>query len=131
MKKAMSSLLFLLVFTSMFPFQLNAQDITGKWHGIIDFSGFSLRLDIEVAKKNDQYSAIAYSPDQGNSPIPVDDFSYSDGKMEFAITGLNVRYSGRMNIASSTIQGTFSQYNQSFPLVLGRQYIEAPKGSPT
>ena len=51
MKKIISFLLMLLVFISMFPFQLKAQDIKGKWHGKIDISEITLRLDLEVEQQ--------------------------------------------------------------------------------
>lgn len=131
MKKTIQLRLLFLAITVVLAGQVIAQDITGKWHGIIDFSAITLRLDFEVQLENGEYTATAYSPDQGNMAIPVDNFSFTDGKIEMSIGALNVKYSGTLDEASFKIQGTFSQYGQSFPLVLGRQYIEAPKGSPT
>ena len=129
-KKTILLLFLSLIFTGMFASHLRAQNITGKWHGLIEFPGTSLRLDLEITQQNGEYTAIAYSPDQGNNAIPVDEFSYSGGKIEFAIHRLGVEYSGRMDKLSSTIKGIFTQRDQSIPLVLGRQYIEAPKANP-
>jgi len=127
MKKTILLLCLSLILTGMLPGRLQAQDITGKWHGLIKFPGTALRLDLEVAQQNGAYKATAFSPDQGNNPIPVDEFSYSDGKMEFAIHRLNVKFSGKMDDASSTIKGVFEQRDQLLPLDLGRKYIEAPE----
>ncbi|HPF50564.1 MAG TPA: CocE/NonD family hydrolase [Draconibacterium sp.] len=131
MKKRIFLLFWAWIFTGSLVNPLTAQDITGKWHGLLEFPGTALRLDIDIKQQDGQYSAVGYSPDQGNFPIPIDVFNYSNGKLNFAITALTVKYSGEMDLATSTIRGTFEQYNQSFPLVLGRQVIEAPKGSPT
>ena len=133
LKTMQKTILFLLLspfFTGIFSSPLPAQDITGKWHGLLEFQSASLRFDLEVKQQNGQYLATSYSPDQGNRAIPIDTFNYSDGKMEFAIHDLDVKYSGMMDKVSSTIKGTFKQRGQSLPLVFGREIIEAPKGSP-
>ena len=131
--KTMGKTIFLfmlsLVFTGMLSNRLAAQDITGKWHGMLEFTSASLRLDLVVGQEDGKYTATLYSPDQGNNPIPVDEFSYSDGKMEFTVAALDVKFSGEMDEASSTIKGIFNQHGQSLPLVLGRKIIEAPGGS--
>lgn len=129
-KKTILLLFLSLIFTGLFSGPLLAQDITGKWHGLIKFPSASLRLDLEVAQQNGEYKATAYSPDQGNNPIPVDEFSYSEGKMEFAIHRLGVKFSGKMDEGSSTIKGIFEQRDQVLPLDLGRKYIEAPVAGP-
>lgn len=131
MKKAILLLFLSLIFSGMFPSQLMGQDITGKWHGLIKFPGSSLRLDLEIMQQNGEYKATAFSPDQGNNSIPIDEFSYTDGKMKFAIHRLDVKYSGKMDKASSTIKGIFEQHGQMLPLDLGRQFIEVSKGNST
>ena len=128
MKKTIFLFVLSLVFSGILANHSLAQDITGKWHGMIEFTSASLRIDIEVKQENGVYTATSYSPDQGNRAISVDEFSYSEGKMEFAIHGLDVKFSGEMDKASSTIKGTFNQRGQSLPLVFGRKYIEATEG---
>lgn len=130
MKKTIVILCTSFILITMFSSQLLAQDITGKWHGLIEFPNASLRLDLEVVQQDGKYKATAYSPDQGNDAIPIDKFSYTDGKMEFSIYKLDVEYSGQMDKTSSTIKGNFKQHGQSLPLELGRKYIEATKASP-
>lgn len=130
MNRTILLLLLSLVFTGMFSSRLQAQEITGKWHGLLEFTGASMRIDIEVKQKDGQFKATSFSPDQGNRAIPVDVFSYSDGKMDFAINALDVTFSGKMDKDSSTVKGVFNQRGKSLPLVLGRKYIEAPVGSP-
>ncbi len=130
MKKTILLFILSLVITCMFSNRLLAQDITGKWHGMLEFTSASLRLDLVVGQEDGKYTATLYSPDQGNNAIPADEFSYSDGKMAFTVADLDVKFSGEMDKASSTIRGIFNQHGQSVPLVLGREYIEAPGGAP-
>lgn len=130
MKKPFFFFIGSLILTILLPNKTMAQDITGKWHGLIEFTSASLRIDIEVKQQDGKYTATSYSPDQGNRAIPIDEFSYSDGKMEFAIHNLDVKFSGTMDKVSSTIKGTFYQHGQSMPLLFGRKYIEAPGGGP-
>jgi len=130
MRKAILPLLLSLLCWGMVSNQLTAQDLTGKWHGLLELPAVTLRFDLEVAQGNSGYTATAYSPDQTPEGIPVPDFKFENGKLAFAIPALQVTYAGAVAPDFSTITGTFKQGGEGVPLNFSRNALDAPPGSP-
>lgn len=128
MKKSIILLLLILVSIGIFPRQLTAQDITGRWHGLAKFFNGSIRIDLEIALQNDVYSALLYFIDLKNEPIPVDVFNYSEGNIDFSISAQQIKFSGTLDTCSNVSKGTFKRYGQTATIELRRQRFEAPKG---
>lgn len=116
------SLLLLLLFLSATVF---AQDINGKWNGLLKFTGGQLRLSINITKTATGYSATMDSPDQGAAGIPVTTITFANNDLMFAIPAGGIEYQGKYDGKGFT--GTFSQNGFAIPLTLGREEVELVK----
>ncbi len=76
------------IFTSV------AQDITGKWNGILKVSGAQLELIFHITKTENGFSATLDIPDQGARGIPVTNTTYDKPKIKFEIATIRVEYDG-------------------------------------
>jgi putative CocE/NonD family hydrolase len=119
----------LLLLLSGFP--LRAQTIVGDWNGLLDLGGAQLRLVLHVAETDDGLSATIDSPDQGAFGMPVATISLQDETLAFELPDLQVTYRGTVMADYTSIDGTFTQAGQRFPMVLTREAIDAPPGSDT
>ncbi len=108
---------------------LSAQDITGKWHGMLDVGALKLRLDLDIAQQGEKYTATMYSPDQTTEAIPVTELSFKNGQMAFTVVNLTFEYSGTVDKGFTNITGTFKQSGQSFPLDFYRSAKDVPPSS--
>src|ERR1044071_1911545 len=81
-----------------------AQDITGKWNGLLKFPGGQLRLSINVTKTETGYSATMDSPDQGVGGVPVPTVAFENNNFVFAIPEAKIEYRGVLE--NNTIKGT-------------------------
>mgnify|MGYP000962551712 CR=1 FL=1 len=116
------SLVLLLLFLSATVF---AQDINGKWNGLLKFTGGQLRLSINITKTATGYSATMDSPDQGAAGIPVTTITFANNDLMFAIPAGGIEYKGKYDGKGFT--GTFSQNGFAIPLTLGRDEVELVK----
>ena len=121
MKRTLPLLVFFLISIS-----LCGQDITGSWNGALEVQGISLRLVLHVENGEDGYTGSLDSPDQGAMGIPLSAIDYEAPDLSFTIDQLGVSYKGKKS-PEATIEGTFTQMGQSFPLNLSRGALEAPK----
>lgn len=101
---------------------VNAQDITGKWHGVLQVQGVSLRLVLHVEKSGSDYKATLDSPDQGAAGIPVTKTTFDGSKITFEIQGPQISYNGELK--DDEITGTFKQGALQLPLLLSRKEIK-------
>tara|TARA_R110002012_G_C11675852_1_gene613646 strand:+ start:4559 stop:6055 length:1497 start_codon:yes stop_codon:yes gene_type:complete len=99
-------------------FTVNAQDITGKWNGILKVQGTQLRLVFNVDKSNVGFTATMDSPDQGANGIPVTKTSFDNNSIKFEVANLRITYVGELK--DDEIIGNFSQSGQVFPMNLSR-----------
>ncbi len=104
------------IFTSV------AQDITGKWNGILKVSGAQLELIFHITKTENGFSATLDIPDQGARGIPVTNTTYDKPKIKFEIATIRVEYDGELS--GNEITGIFRQNGQEFPLKLSRKKME-------
>jgi fermentation-respiration switch protein FrsA (DUF1100 family) len=98
-----------------------AQDITGKWYGVLKVGGSQLRLVFNVLKKGDGYASTMDSPDQKAKDIPVDSTTWAENTVVFKLPRLTITYFGKLD--SGKIKGTFIQGGTQVPLVLERGEI--------
>ncbi len=118
MKKATIILLLFLTSVSMY-----AQDISGKWNGILKFQGIQLRLVFHITKTDKGYVSTMDSPDQGAKGIPVTKTSYDNLTLIFEVESAGIKYEGTMN-DSGVFDGMFSQAGMLIPLNLSRKHQE-------
>ncbi|HDZ15165.1 hypothetical protein LCGC14_0753960 [marine sediment metagenome] len=103
---------------------LQAQDITGKWHGLLEIPGSPLRLVLNIQNSVDGYSSTLDSPDQGAMGIPVDITTFADGNLSIAVTVLGLTYTAELK--GNTFYGGFAQGGFNLPLEMSRKPIEKP-----
>lgn len=106
----------------LIPCLIQAQDITGKWNGMLSAQGMELRLVFHISRGDSTYDATMDSPDQKAFGIPASATNFENSTLNIEIAKLGVRYQGRYG--SNGIEGNFYQAGQSFPLNLTRGLIE-------
>lgn len=117
----MKSTIFLIA-SVLFSITSFAQDITGKWNGVLKVQGTQLRLTFNVTKVDNGYNSTMDSPDQGALGIPVAITTFENPTVKFEIPNARIEYKGE--IKESEIVGTFKQNGQMFPMNLSRNEIE-------
>lgn len=115
----MKKLLLLIV---LIPCLAQAQDITGKWNGILSVQGMELRLVFYISREDSAYDAKMDSPDQKVFGIPANATNFKNSSLNIEIAKAGIRYQGQYG--SNGIEGTFYQSGQPFPLNLTRNLIE-------
>jgi uncharacterized protein len=97
---------------------LNAQtiDATGSWLGSIRTGAIELRIVFNISLASaDSLIATLDSPDQGAKNIKLGKVTLEGSKIEIAAPGIAGMYNGEMK-NDSTMDGTWKQAGQSFPL---------------
>ncbi|WP_113651564.1 alpha/beta hydrolase family protein [Pedobacter namyangjuensis] len=104
---------------------LYAQDIAGRWNGVLKIQGTSLRVIFDIKKAEAGYTATMDSPDQGAIGIPVNKTTFQDGLLTLSAPNMALTYEGRLT--DETIVGDFKQGGQTFPLTLSKKVTEKVK----
>ena len=112
----------ILLLTFLVSIAAIAQDITGKWNGVLKVQGTQLRLVFNVTKSDNTLSSTMDSPDQGANGIPVTKTTFENSKIKFEVTNARIEYYGELK--DNEIIGTFKQGGQEFPMNLSRKAIE-------
>lgn len=99
-----------------------AQDITGKWNGVLKVQGTQLRLVFNVSKSENGLTSTMDSPDQGANGIQVTKTTFENSKIMFEVANARIEYDGELK--GDEIIGTFKQGGQEFPMNLSRKAIE-------
>lgn len=96
-----------------------AQKLEGSWTGKLSVQGTQLTLVFHVEKdKNNGFIGTMDSPDQSVKGVPATVNSLTADSVDIAISSIGARYLGKQQ--GDNIQGTFTQFGRSFPLVLNR-----------
>ncbi len=114
------------VFVIFTGLSIYAQNISGKWHGILKVQGIQLRLVFNITHTENAYSATMDSPDQGVKGIPVTTTSFENATLNLEVASAGIRYEGRLNKHKEFV-GTFKQAGLSFPLTLSKSEVEKAK----
>ncbi|MEI6754050.1 MAG: acyl-CoA thioester hydrolase/BAAT C-terminal domain-containing protein [Paludibacter sp.] len=100
-----------------------AQDATGEWNGALKVGGMQLRLVFHVTKTDKGYSATMDSPDQGQKNIPMSKATFENKTLTIEMAAARISYTGTL-VTTDSINGTFSQAGQNFPMNLTRKLIK-------
>lgn len=107
----------------------HAQKLEGSWTGKLSVQGTQLTLVFHVDKdKNSGFIGTMDSPDQSVKGVPATVNSLTADSVDIAISSIGARYLGKQQ--GDNIQGTFTQFGKSFPLMLNRG-VEELKRSQT
>lgn len=118
--------LLLILLVSLIGLPNYAQDISGKWNGILKVQGTQLRLVFNIAKSDKGYSSTIDSPDQGANGIPVTSISFDKSMLKLEVQSLGIQYEGTLD-KDNNIVGTFKQGGLSLPLNLSRKESKKEK----
>lgn len=107
----------------------HAQKLEGSWTGKLSVQGVQLTLVFHVEKdKSNGFIVTMDSPDQSVKGVPATVNSLTADSVDIAISSIGARYLGKQQ--GDHIQGTFTQFGRSFPLMLNRG-VEELKRSQT
>ncbi|MDI9604375.1 MAG: S9 family peptidase [Bacteroidota bacterium] len=113
-----------LVFTTM---MINAQQFVGDWKGAISVQGVELELVFHITEEGGNYATTLDVPMQGAAGIPVEKTEVDGNTLTLNMAALQATYEGTLNAES--IEGTFKQMGQEFPLTLNKFESKLP-GNP-
>jgi dipeptidyl aminopeptidase/acylaminoacyl peptidase len=113
-----------LVFTTM---MINAQQFVGDWKGAISVQGVELELVFHITEEGGNYATTLDVPMQGAAGIPVEKTEVDGNTLTLNMAALQATYEGTLNAGS--IEGTFKQMGQEFPLTLNKFESKLP-GNP-
>jgi uncharacterized protein (TIGR03435 family) len=86
-----------------------AQDISGTWQGTLH-AGQDLRVVVKISNADGGgYKGVAYSIDQGGSPIPVAKITLDGGTVKMAMTAIGGTYEGKLSADGNSMVGNWSQ----------------------
>jgi fermentation-respiration switch protein FrsA (DUF1100 family) len=112
---------FALILLATATFSVRAQDVTGTWSGRAQIGAAALRLVFHITPTG----ATMDSPDQGAKGIPVTEATFSGDTLRLTVTPIRFTYTGVLR--GETIEGSFSQLGQTFPLDLTRGEASIPR----
>ncbi|MBK0369758.1 alpha/beta hydrolase family protein [Flavobacterium agrisoli] len=112
------SVLFFSLFVYLIP--VHAQEITGKWNGLLKVPGAELRLVFNVTQTEAGLKSTMDSPDQNANGIPVTKTTFEKPQIKFEVGP--ILYLGELK--GDEIIGVFKQSGQEFPLNLSKKTIE-------
>ena len=112
------------VFTTM---MINAQQFVGDWKGAISVQGVELELVFHITEEGGNYATTLDVPMQGAAGIPVEKTEVDGNTLTLNMAALQATYEGTLNAES--IEGTFKQMGQEFPLTLNKFESKLP-GNP-
>lgn len=113
----------LIVFTILTSLSGYAQDISGKWNGILEVRGNQVRIVFNIIQSSNGYSSTMDSPDQGAQGIPISSTNYDNTVLDIELSDAGISYKGTLN-KKNIFEGIFNQRGRSFPLNLTKQKIE-------
>lgn len=96
---------------------VSAQDISGRWKGLLATGNIDLRVGLDIKQDAGKYVAKIDVLDQGAMGLPLETFAYADSVMTFSLN--KAEYTGRYQ-PSGTIEGNFVQGGRSMRLNLER-----------
>jgi pimeloyl-ACP methyl ester carboxylesterase len=116
MKKMLALLFIVFVFSDAV-----AQDLSGKWHGMLKVGAARLRISIDLLHSDTGYSGKLTSVDQGNTTLPMQWVKVNGTDLSFRTSVGNIEYAG--SLKDTLIRGIFKQGAQQLPLDFGRAAI--------
>ncbi len=94
--------------------------LTGSWTGALDVGAVRLRLVFNLTENDGKIVATLDSPDQGAKGIPLDEVTLDGPTISIASKKMKALFAGKINDPHKKIEGTWSQGDREFPLVLQR-----------
>jgi hypothetical protein len=95
-------------------------DIDGAWMGTLDAGVMKLRIVFHITNTEDGLTATMDSPDQNAKGLPVTSVTRDGASLKLELKQMAGEFEGKIAQDLNTIEGTWTQRGNSFPLVLKR-----------
>lgn len=107
----------------LFSFSLFAQNIEGKWQGLLKVQGTELTIVFNISQQNDSLVATMDSPDQGAFGLDVQEVSFENDQLILGMNMPPIQYEGILK-SDGEINGVFKQGGGELPLVLSKNEVK-------
>ncbi|MBW4890943.1 alpha/beta hydrolase [Mucilaginibacter sp. HMF5004] len=115
MRKVILSCVFILFALGSF-----AQDITGTWYGAMLTPGGKFTLIFHINKDEDLYGSTMDSPAQNFAGVPTAGTTFTNSNLTIIGPGAVFSFTGKYNIDSNKVFGTFTQGTVKLPMTFTR-----------
>jgi hypothetical protein len=95
-------------------------DIDGTWLGTLDTGAAKLRIIFHIVNTEDGLMATMDSPDQGANGLPTTSVTRDGASLKIETKQIGGNFSGKIAPDLSSIDGAWTQWGASAPLVLKR-----------
>jgi hypothetical protein len=95
-------------------------DIDGAWMGTLDAGVMKLRIVFHITNTEDGLTATMDSPDQNAKGLPVTSVTRDGASLKMELKQMAGEFDGKISIDLTTMEGTWTQRGNAFPLVLKR-----------
>ncbi len=103
------------------PLPVPDENVEGTWLGVLNAGGIEFRMVFHISRDSvGVLTATLDSPDQGVTGIPVGAVIVTGDSLRMEVPAVYGVYEGTISADGTTIDGTWSQGGQTFPLVLER-----------
>ncbi len=89
----------ILAIATLMSLSIYAQDISGKWNGILKVEGTDLRLTFNIYKIGKGLSATMDAPQQGAKGIIITSISFEDSTLKFEILDKDIQYEATSQVS--------------------------------
>lgn len=97
---------------------VEVKKFTSVWEGVLTVPNAALRLNLKIYTKADgTFGGVLESLDQ-NATIEAGAVTLTDEVLKFEVPAAGAAFSGKIDKATMTAKGTFTQGGQEFPLEL-------------
>lgn len=103
---------------------INAQELNGSYSGSLEVQGMQMELIFNISPADDGYTATLDVPMQGASGIELDSVVLQDENVTISSAKMGLTYTG--TVSGETIEGTFEQMGQKYPLTLKKTVKTKP-----
>jgi dipeptidyl aminopeptidase/acylaminoacyl peptidase len=103
---------------------IKAQELNGSYSGNLEVQEIQMELIFNISPTDAGYSATLDVPMQGASGIELDSVILQDGNVTITSAKLGLSYTG--TVSGETIEGTFEQKGQKYPLNLKKTIKTKP-----
>lgn len=103
-----------------------AQDLTGKWSGVLNSNGRKYEIVFNISRSGDTYSSTMDSPLQKFFGFKTTSTEFKDSLLTIRMDNANMEFQGKL-LKNNKFVGIFSQLDDITLLELGREKINLEK----
>lgn len=112
----------------LFSFPGFSQTIEGEWNGYLEVqSGRKIVFIFHISKMDEVLKTELTIPSQGVKDLVAKSTTFENGNLVVDASNLGFKFSGKWNLPSGTIEGTFQEGVNTVPLQLTRETLNEIK----